>query len=208
MAHDDRRAQHGDGHAVGAEQSLDLAPRAQVGRQLPVIVAETAHVDDLADTGRCRGGAEVAGGVGVLALEVGVVEGVDEVDRHVDALQRGAQGVGVGDVGADRRALAVVRLGAAGHGADVVAGLDQGGDQAATDEAGRTGDENCGHGPTLSARSPRARHRACADAFRRASRRDIAGVAVTPCRITDTMIVKATVDHSHGSSGTCSCVTA
>ena len=39
---------------------------------------------------------------------------------------------------------------------------------------------------------------------RRASSRAIAGVAVTPCSSTDTMTVKATVDHSHGSSGTCS----
>ena len=36
---------------------------------------------------------------------------------------------------------------------------------------------------------------------RRASSRAIAGVAVTPCSSTETMTVKATVDHSHGSSG-------
>ena len=37
-----------------------------------------------------------------------------------------------------------------------------------------------------------------------ASRRAMTGVAVMPWSSTDTMIVKATVDHSHGSSGTCS----
>ena len=52
-----------------------------------------------------------------------------------------------------------------------------------------------------------ARHRARARsaqrlAARRASNRDMAGVAVTPCRSTEMTTVKATVDHSHDSPGT------
>ena len=147
MADHDRGPQHGDRHAVGAQQALDLAPRAEVGRQVVPVVAEAAHVDDLLHAGRGRGGAEVARRLGVLALEVGVVEGVDEVDRDVDALERGPERLGVGDVGADRLALAVVGVRATGHGADVMTGLDEGGDQAATDEAGGAGDENSRHAP-------------------------------------------------------------
>ncbi len=145
MADDDRGAQHRDRDAVLGEQALDLAPRAQVGGEVVVVRAEAAHVDDLAHAGVLGRGAEVARRVGVLALEVGVVEGVHEVDRDVDAVERLAQGVRVAHVGTDRLARAVVRLRAARHRTDVVAVLDQGGDEPFADEAGGTGDEDCGH---------------------------------------------------------------
>jgi hypothetical protein len=40
VADDDRGAQHGDGHAVAAQQVLDLAARAQVRGQVLVLAAD------------------------------------------------------------------------------------------------------------------------------------------------------------------------
>ena len=166
---------------------LDLAARAQVGGEvLVVVVAEPAHVDDLLHPGRGGRGAEGARGLGVLALEVGVVEGVDEVDRHVDVAQRLVERGAVRHVGTDRLARAVVRLRAPGHRPDVVPGVEQGGDEAAADEAGGAGDEDGDHASTLSA-GPAREPQPCAGraAFLRASRRAMAGVAVTPWSSTD-----------------------
>ena len=146
MADDDRGTQHRDGYAVLAEQVLHLAPRPQVGRQGAVIGAQAAHVDDLAQAGLRRGRAEVARRLGILALEVGVVEGVHQVDRDVHAVEGRLEQGRLHHVGADRLAGTVVRLGVARHRADLVSGLDQGGDEPAADEAGGAGDENGGHG--------------------------------------------------------------
>jgi len=118
-------------------------------RGAAVVGTEAAHVDDLAHAGGGSRLAEVAGRVRVLALEVGVVEGVHQVDRDVDAVERRDQRPGVHDVGSDRLARAVVLLGAARHRADGVPVVDEGGDEAATDEAGGPGDQDGGHGHSL-----------------------------------------------------------
>ena len=138
----DRRAQHRDRDARLAEQPLDLATRAQVRGEVVVVGAEPAQVDDLPDPGAGGRLPERAGRLGVLALEVRVVERVHQVDRHVDARQRLGQRVRVVHVAADRLAGPVVRLRPAGHRAHGVAALHQIGDQAAADEAGRAGDQH------------------------------------------------------------------
>ena len=121
-------------------------------RQLAVIGAEPAEVDDLADAGGRGGQPERTSGLGVLALEVVVVERVHEVDRDVDAVERVGQRPGVVDVAVHRLARAVVVLGVAGHRPDRVAGLEQRRHQPPADEAGGAGDEDGGHSHTLGIR--------------------------------------------------------
>ena len=70
MPDDDAGAQHGDRHAGLAEQPLDLAPAAQVRRQVVGVAAQPAEVDDLLHPGVGRGLAEGAGRLGVEPLEV------------------------------------------------------------------------------------------------------------------------------------------
>ena len=137
------------GTPVLAEQALDLATRTQVGRHVAALLAETAHVDDLPHALLRRSRREGPRRLGVLALEVGVVEGVHEVVGDLHAGQRLDQRVGVVHVPGDRFAWSVVRLGVAGHRADLVALLDEGGHEAASDEAGGAGDEDAGHVATL-----------------------------------------------------------
>ena len=77
---DDRRPQHGHRHPAAAEQLLDLAPGPQVRRQLVVVVAEAAEVDDpLARPASAAACAERPGRLGVLLLEVVGVQGVHQV---------------------------------------------------------------------------------------------------------------------------------
>ncbi len=87
MAHDDRRPQHGHRHARLAEQALDLAPAAQVRRQVLAVGAEPAQVDDLAAAGLRGGLPEGARGRGVALLEVVGVQRVHQVDGDVDPVQ-------------------------------------------------------------------------------------------------------------------------
>ena len=65
------------------------------GGQVVGVLAEPAEEDDLADAARGGRQPEGARGVGVLLLEVVVVERVHEVDGHVDArraARRGSRG--------------------------------------------------------------------------------------------------------------------
>ncbi len=71
-------------------------------RQLGVVLAEPAEVDDLPGAAGRRGQPERPSRLGVLALEVVVVEGVDQVDRDVHAVERRGQRAGVADVAGHR----------------------------------------------------------------------------------------------------------
>ncbi len=70
-----------DGHrdAGRSEQLLDLTAAAQVRRQRVLVVAEPSEVNDSPQSGPRSCLAEHRGGVGILALEVGVAERVHEV---------------------------------------------------------------------------------------------------------------------------------
>ena len=107
------------------KQLLDLPARTQVRRQVAVVDAEAAEIDDPVQARVGSGAAEVHRGVGVPFLEVVRVERMDEVVRGVDALERCGDAVGIGDVAVDRRPGAVVVVRVTGHRAYVVAGLDQ-----------------------------------------------------------------------------------
>jgi hypothetical protein len=138
----DRRPQHGDRDPRLAEEVLDLAARAQVGRQLLVVGSEATHVDDLPDPGVGGRAAEGPRRGGVATLEVVVVQRVHEVERDVDPLDRIGQGLGLVHVRPDRGARAVVPLGPAGHRPHVVPLLDEGLGEPAADEAGRAGHQD------------------------------------------------------------------
>ena len=81
MPDDDPGPDDGDRHASGAEQVLDLAAAAQVGRQAIRVVAQAAQVDDAAQASPGGRLAERGSPSGVLALDVRVLQGVHQVVR-------------------------------------------------------------------------------------------------------------------------------
>ncbi len=119
MTDHDGGPQDGDRHPRLAEQPLDLAARAEVGRELLVVGPEATEVDDLAHPGGGGHAAESPRRGGIALLEVSTVEGVHEVVGEVDALERRRQGVGVVDIRSHGGAGSVVRLGAAGERPDL-----------------------------------------------------------------------------------------
>ena len=108
---------------------------------------EPREVDEASYAAVGHRGRDGLGGHPVAVAEVAAVEGVDEVDDGVDVLDRLRHGGGVGDVAADR-ADPVVPAEAVGtrrgrrRGDDVVAVLEQVGDEARTDVAGGAQDED------------------------------------------------------------------
>ena len=102
MPDDDPGPDDGHRNAGRSEQLLDRSATAQVGRQVVVVVAKTAKVDDAPQPGPRGRVAERHGGGGILALEVRVVERMDKVEGRLTAAQRGAQGGGVVNIPVDR----------------------------------------------------------------------------------------------------------
>ena len=87
---------------VGArsqQDRLDLAPAAQVRRQVIVVVAQSAEIDDLGQARAVCGVRERVRTGAVAFGEVGVRQGVHEVVRRVVPGERASQTVGVADVG-------------------------------------------------------------------------------------------------------------
>jgi hypothetical protein len=98
----DARAQHRHRHTGAAQKPLDLAAAAQVPGQLVTVLAQAAEVDDPVDPG--RGSSEGARRIGVLALEVRVVQGVHQVVGDLAALECLPQRSLLPDVSGDRAA--------------------------------------------------------------------------------------------------------
>ena len=99
------------GRSRSQQDRLDLAPAAQVRRQLIVVVAQSAEIDDLGQARAVRGVRERVRTGAVALGEAGVREGVHEVVRRVVTGERAPQAVGVADVGCDRCPGARVALG-------------------------------------------------------------------------------------------------
>ncbi len=107
-AQDHRGLEHRRRDPGGEQDLADLAPARQVPRQLHARRREPAQVDQAPDPGLAGGPSERAREVPVPRLEVAPgAEGVDQVVGHVDAVERGAQLVGVPHVAPDE--LDVVR---------------------------------------------------------------------------------------------------
>jgi hypothetical protein len=123
-----------------AQQALDLPAAAKVHRELVVVVAQPAEIDDASQPVRRRCTGERASGVGVTRLEVTLAQRVDEVVRRVAACAGVQQAVLVCDVCSHGGAGAAIGLRSAGHGPDVVV-LGQRVTQPLPDEAGRAGDK-------------------------------------------------------------------
>ena len=83
MPDHDGGAQHGDRDPAVGQEMLDLPPRSQVRRQVPVVDAQAAQVDDALETGVGGGVPERAGRIGVAVLEVGGLQRVHEVVGRV-----------------------------------------------------------------------------------------------------------------------------
>ncbi|EOY45544.1 putative integral membrane protein [Streptomyces lividans 1326] len=149
-ADDDRRAQHGRGHAGGQQDAADLGPRAQVRRQFALRHpgrGQAAQVDDAPHA--CRGGALGEGArrppVGRLEV-VATTQRVHQVVGHIDALHRPRHRVGVGHVAPHHLGLAGPRMVAqpvrgAGQAPHPVSGVEQFGHETPPDVSGRAGDQ-------------------------------------------------------------------
>jgi len=111
-------------------------------RQLVAVDPQPAEVHDLPDTGAGSGSAECPGALGVALLEVGGVEGVDQVVRRVAPGERGVERCGVAYVTADGRRHPPIGVGMPGQAAHPVACSDKGRHQTTTHEAGRAGHQH------------------------------------------------------------------
>jgi hypothetical protein len=137
VADDDPGAQCRHRDAGLPEQLLDLVAAAQVRRQVVLAGPEAAQVDDAGDALVRRGPPERGRTLGVALFEVGVAEGVHEVEGHLAAGERGPQRRRVADVAGHRLAHAPVARRAPGHRPHRVPGALERGAQPGADEAGR-----------------------------------------------------------------------
>ena len=105
----DRGPQRGHRDGPGREDGGRLHPAAQVGREVGLVLAEPAEIDDLRDARPLGLGGDVLGRSAIELGEVARAERVDEVVGDVDALERAADRAG--DVGGERADPGHVRCG-------------------------------------------------------------------------------------------------
>ena len=86
----------------GREDGAGLGPAPQVGREVWPVIAEPAEIDDLSDARPLGLRDDVRGHPPVELGEVARAERMDEVIGDVDALERAARRLAVGEVGGDR----------------------------------------------------------------------------------------------------------
>jgi hypothetical protein len=146
-ADDHRRPELRDGDAVGRQLGAGLVAAGQVVREIGLVVAQAAEVNDPRDAGPpCLAG-EVAGGP-AIPLGEPVLAGTHRVGQVVgdlDPLERRGQGGRVQQVGGDDAVVGEARRQrsrVAAHEDQVVAARPQQGDEAPADVAAGADDED------------------------------------------------------------------